>query len=49
MTKEMVVKENKEYTIGEFDCPNCGERHLLKCRTKKDNPTMRKRTEHWIE
>ena len=45
----MIVKEGITYTIGEFECPKCMEHHTIHCELKKENPTMRARTKHWIE
>jgi len=45
----MKVKEQIYYSVGEFDCPHCGEHHRILCKTKKENPTMRTRTKHWID
>lgn len=47
--KEMQVKEGISYTIGKFKCPHCDEYHTLHCKTKKENPTMRTRTKHWVK
>lgn len=49
MTKEMIVKEEITYTIGDFTCPHCGEHHTIHCKTKRENPTMRTRTKHLVK
>ena len=41
--KEMIVKEGITYEVGEFECPQCHEHHVIKC-----NPKGKKRR-HWIE
>jgi hypothetical protein len=46
-SKEMLVHESVIYTIGEFEWR--GKHYLIKYRSKKENPTMRKNEELWIE
>ena len=50
MSKEMIVKEETKYCIGEFECPICKKKYRIYCKPKKDNPNMRsKGNKHYIE
>jgi len=44
----MKVHEGIIFDIGEFIYSQCGEKHRLKCKPKKENPGM-KSNRHYVE